>query len=102
MRDFLDFYNKELDYAENVVSLSRPGLTTKASLQWTQAVEEQARALAGGGGGAAGANTSSWYRLAVEDPFEVNLNLGRFVTPLRYGLFRTALHTAYGNGLGYF
>jgi len=92
MRDFLRFYNQEFDYAQHVVTLSRKGLTTKQDLDWTLSCEEKSRAMGG----------SFWYRLCLEDPYEERLNLGRFVTPMKFDMFRSAMTNAVGNGLGYF
>ena len=91
MRDFLTFYNHEFDFSNDVVTLSRPSKTKKADLEWTSQDEEKMR----------GDGNAFFYRLCIEDPYEDRLNLGRFVTPLRYGMLRLALHQAQINGLGY-
>eukprot|EP00759_Apiculatamorpha_spiralis_P040454 PhF_6_TR39018/c0_g1_i1/m.58396/K13291/TUT; terminal uridylyltransferase len=92
-RDFLRFYNREFDFQNHVISLNKPGITTKQELGWTQGDEEKKRGFGG---------ETFWYRLCIEDPYEDRLNLGRFVTPMRYGTFRLAMHDAMKNGLGYF
>mmetsp|Transcript_18162 Transcript_18162/g.28445 ORF Transcript_18162/g.28445 Transcript_18162/m.28445 type:complete len:382 (-) Transcript_18162:135-1280(-) len=91
MRDLLAFYNHEFDYNSHVVSISRQGLTTKDFLRWSRRDEEKERLTDG----------TAFYRFCVEDPYEDRLNLGRFVTPLRYSMFRMALHQAQLNGFGY-
>ncbi|KNH07600.1 hypothetical protein XU18_1694 [Perkinsela sp. CCAP 1560/4] len=92
MRDFLKFYNHEFDYNNTVVSLSRKGITTKEYLGWGLRDEERMHGTDG---------NAFFYRFCVEDPYENRLNLGRFVTPLRYSMFRMALHQAQLNGFGY-
>ena len=92
LRDFLHFYNHEFDFHRHVVSLSRQGLTSKEELGWTAQDEERMRG---------NESNTFFYRLCIEDPYEDRLNLGRFVTPLRYGMFRLAFHHAQLNGLGF-
>ena len=62
---FFAFYCFEFDWENEVVSLSRPGVTTKAMLHWTAACELSAR----------GQNVR--YQICIEDPYDENLNLGR-------------------------
>ena len=92
MRDFLTFYNYEFDFSRSVISLSQSGITDKSLLRWGIRDEERMHETDG---------RTFFYRLCIEDPYEDRLNLGRFVTPLRYSMFRMALHQAQLNGFGY-
>lgn len=76
--DFLDFYTHEFNPDEEVVSLSRPGKTLKEELRWTKQAEDMARIR--------GERTS--YRWCIEDPYEVNLNVGRYITPFKIMLLK--------------
>lgn len=75
INDFLRFYLEEFDVENDVVSLSRPGKTVKTQLNWTT-VAEELKAVNGDG--------KVYYRFAVEDPYEVNLNVGRNVSPFKF------------------
>jgi DNA polymerase sigma len=77
INDFLRFYLEEFDVEKDVVSLSRPGITAKGQLNWTT-VAEEVRAVNGDG--------KVYYRLAIEDPYEVNLNVGRNVSPFKFDM----------------
>lgn len=76
--DFMDFYQHEFDPALNVISLSRPGITTREQLNWTKNAEGLARMN--------GEKIS--YQWCIEDPYELNLNVGRNVTPLKLDILR--------------
>ncbi|ORC87319.1 putative poly(A) polymerase [Trypanosoma theileri] len=71
--DFLNFYRHEFDAANHVISLSRPGITTKEQLNWTKTAEDFARMN----------GEKIHYQWCIEDPYELNLNVGRNVTPLK-------------------
>lgn len=71
---FFAFYTFVFDWDRHVVSLNRPGTTTKHQIGWDEANETT---LAGG----RGKNTR--YDLCIEDPYEDNLNLGRHIGAVR-------------------
>ncbi|KAG8344332.1 Nucleotidyltransferase domain [Trypanosoma vivax] len=76
--DFLKFYLHEFDSAKNVITLSRPGTTTKEELNWTKGAEDFARMN----------GEKIHYQWCIEDPYELNLNVGRNVTPLKRDFLR--------------
>ena len=92
--DFLHFYSKEFDWETNVVTLSRPGVTTREQVGWTSAAEELQWINDGGA-----AKTS--YRCCVEDPYEVNLNVGRNVTPFKMQTLLQTFERAQHDALGW-
>eukprot|EP00760_Papus_ankaliazontas_P035555 PhM_4_TR7891/c0_g1_i1/m.6845 len=65
--DFFHFYLREFDYDNHVVSLSSPGVVTKASLGWD--VEPTPKCL--------GRGQCLHYYFAIQEPCEENLSLGR-------------------------
>lgn len=87
--EFFHFYAVEFNWQAHVVSLNRPGITTKASLGWLQEDEyvyhAPAATTSSSGGGAGGEATTVTshrrhtvrYNFCIEDPYEENLNLGR-------------------------
>ncbi|EPY26169.1 poly(A) polymerase [Angomonas deanei] len=100
--DWCHFYLHEFDVEKEVVSLSRfddyfadspPSgpfpVITKDVLGWTKQREDQGR-LRG---------EKVHYTLCIEDPYEVNLNVGRNVTSLKWMLFRKHLEKAIQTGL---
>lgn len=104
--DWLAFYTKEFVYEEEVVTLtgrvrgaaassSEPPsvLLRSKDLGWTREAEDQLAQR-----GSEGERIS--YRLCIEDPYEVNLNVGRLVTPLKLDLFKRLLVAAGDNGFG--
>lgn len=68
---FFAFYCFEFDWENHVVSLNRPGITTKAQLGWTPADEVRL------------SKRSTRYEMCIEDPYEENLNLGRHIGECR-------------------
>jgi DNA polymerase sigma len=90
--DFLRFYLDEFDLDRNVVSLSRTDMRTKDSMNWTKVAEDM-KALNGEG--------KISYRLSIEDPYEVNLNVGRNVSAFKYDMMRRHFNKALGDGLGF-
>ncbi|KAH9578888.1 PAP/25A-associated [Trypanosoma melophagium] len=82
--DFLNFYLYEFDAANHVISLSRPGITTKEQLNWTKTAEDFARMN----------GEKIHYQWCIEDPYELNLNVGRNVTPLKRDFLRKHLEKA--------
>lgn len=98
--EFFYFYAVEFDWKNHVVSLNRPGITTKSSLGWCEEGEGFAYHPQTGGTGnnngssvggteLGGGSTSLapslqvprrhavQYNFCIEDPYEENLNLGR-------------------------
>ena len=71
---FFRFYCFEFDWTKNVVSLNRPGITTKEQLGWTESGEIHM--------GKPGKNVR--YTMCIEDPYEDNLNLGRHIGACRW------------------
>jgi DNA polymerase sigma len=94
--DFLAFYRTEFDFDANVVSLSRPGVTSRAQLEWTVEAEDRIRMQQGEEMAERVA-----YRLCIEDPYEVNLNVGRVATAFKMELFRRNLQLGEDNALGW-
>ena len=90
--DFLTYYLDEFNMEDHVIQLNRPELTTKEQLNWTRVAEDM-KAVSGEGKVA--------YRLCIEDPYEVNLNVGRNVTPFKYDMFRRHFNKALGDGMGF-
>ncbi|ESL08877.1 hypothetical protein TRSC58_03412 [Trypanosoma rangeli SC58] len=82
--DFLQFYMNEFDAARHVISLSRPGITTKEQLNWTKDAEDRARMN----------GEKINYQWCIEDPYELNLNVGRNVTPLKRDFLRKHMDKA--------
>ena len=89
---FFCFYAYEFNWEEEVVSIRRAGLTTKADLGWQRENEIRSGPF----------RDRVWYRLCIEDPFEANLNLGRHASvvkalKIRSQFFRAALAAAGGD-----
>ncbi|CUG12707.1 poly (A) polymerase, Cid1, putative [Bodo saltans] len=77
--DFFDFYLSRFPMESHVISLSHKEPITKQSLNWTKTAEDMKN------------NTSMekvFYRLCIEDPYEVNLNVGRNVSPFKFDLMK--------------
>mgnify|MGYP001613835778 CR=1 FL=1 len=70
---FFAFYTWKFDWHREVVSVSRPRVTTKDSLQWTLPNER----------GEGRFRDRVWYRGCIEDPYEANLNLARHLSPVK-------------------
>jgi hypothetical protein len=62
---FFAFYCYEFNWDAHVVTLNRPGVTTKAQLGWTE--DDEVRL----------SKKNTRYIMCIEDPYEENLNLGR-------------------------
>ncbi|CCW60398.1 unnamed protein product [Phytomonas sp. EM1] len=82
--DFLNFYLHEFNADTEVITLSRTEKTTKEMLHWTKQAEDMARIC--------GEKVN--YRWCIEDPFEHNLNVGRYVTPFKLTLLRKHMERA--------
>ncbi|CCW67717.1 unnamed protein product [Phytomonas sp. Hart1] len=82
--DFLNYYLHEFNPETEVISLSRADKTTKEMIYWTKQAEDMARI--------SGEKVS--YRWCIEDPFEHNLNVGRYVTPFKLTLLRKHMERA--------
>nr|CCC96058.1 unnamed protein product [Trypanosoma congolense IL3000] len=87
--DFLNFFSHEFDSERNVISISRPGITTKENLRWTKGAEDFARMN----------GEKVHYQWCIEDPYELNLNVGRSVTPLKRDFLLKHLEKARNTGL---
>jgi DNA polymerase sigma len=95
---FFDYYLSEFKYDEQVVSLSRPEVTTPAKLGWTREREDALKMQVSDGEGGGGRIA---YRLCIEDPFEVNLNVGRNVSAFKLDIFKQHFARARETGLGW-
>lgn len=87
---FLDFYVREFDFDRHVITLSRPDVTTKEGLRWTTHAEEMKALNA----------EKVFYRVAIEDPYEINLNVGRNIRPLTKDLMMKTFKLGQATGLG--
>lgn len=88
--DFLDFYLSRFPMDTHVISLSHEQPITKESLNWTRTAEDMK-------------NMSSekiFYRLCIEDPYEVNLNVGRNVSPFKFDLMKKHFEKGASTALG--
>jgi len=79
--DFFNFYNHEFEYDKHIVSLSRKDVTRREDLGWTLETEDMLKMRSAEGERIA-------YRLCIEDPYELNLNLGRNVTTFKMEVFK--------------
>lgn len=86
--DFLQYYMREFDMNHEVVTLSRPGITTKEQIDWTKQSEDLARIR----------GEKIHYRLCIEDPYEINLNVGRKVTPFQVIMLQKQIERAIQTG----
>ncbi|EPY34442.1 poly(A) polymerase [Strigomonas culicis] len=93
--DFVRFYLHEFDYERDVASLSRgaaaAGLVTTEALQWTRQEEYAAR----------GRGEYLFYRFCIEDPYEINLNVGRHMSSVKLMIFKKHLEKALETGLAF-
>ncbi|RNF16460.1 RET1 protein [Trypanosoma conorhini] len=101
---FFYFYSFEFDWEHHVISLNRPGVTTKKMLGWhvEDVVPPMSSSLGGGvnslNGGASGGGVAAAkrhptrYELCIEDPYEENLNLGRHIGITKSLRVRTELY----------
>lgn len=72
---FYRYYTCEFDWNSHVVSLGTRATVTKEELQWTSTNENKAARF----------KNRIWYRFCIADPYEENLNLGRHISPLKFG-----------------
>lgn len=77
--DFFDFYLSRFPMESHVISLSHKEPITKQSLNWTKTAEDMKNNVS---------TEKVFYRLCIEDPYEVNLNVGRNVSPFKFDLMR--------------
>nr|CCD13968.1 unnamed protein product [Trypanosoma congolense IL3000] len=90
---FFYFYSFEFDWEHHVVSLNRPGVTTKKMLGWHVEDVVAANSPSPGGGSTAGTRRQpTRYELCIEDPYEDNLNLGRHIGITKSLRVRTELY----------
>jgi hypothetical protein len=71
--EFFMYFASEFKWEENVVTINRMETTPKAALQW---------------GPSQPRNNQFHYLMAIEDPYEVNFNLGRNMSRDRYTFAR--------------
>lgn len=113
--DFTRFYLHEFDYQHEVVCISRgaerfspstehtssgagavaaahPLYVTKEMLQWTKQEEYMARSR----------GEYLFYRFCIEDPYEMNLNVGRHMSSVKLMIFKKHLEKALETGLSFF
>ena len=83
---FLDYYIHVFDYKNKVISLSKESETTKKDLHWTMSKISD--------------NNKVHYDFAIEDPYEINLNVGRNVTSFKLDLLKRHFKKAQANYLG--
>ncbi|CBH12517.1 KRET1 [Trypanosoma brucei gambiense DAL972] len=91
---FFYFYSFEFDWGHNVISLNRPGITTKRMLGWhvEDVVPVASTSVSSGGGGSNVKRHPTRYELCIEDPYEENLNLGRHIGVTKSLRVRTELY----------
>jgi len=89
--DFLSFYLHRFPFDTHVVSLSREDTTMKTMLNWTKTAEDIKRQ---------GSHERAFYRLCIEDPYEVDLNVGRNVSPFKLDILKKHLEKGLATGLG--
>jgi DNA polymerase sigma len=94
---FFDYYLKDFRYDDEVVSLSRGGATTTAQLGWTREAEDALKMKASDDDGLGKVS----YRLCIEDPFEINLNVGRNVSAFKLDVFKQNLAQGRLSGMGW-
>jgi len=94
---FFDYYLSDFRYDEDVVTLSRPEKTTTADLGWTREAEDALKMKASDDEGLGKVS----YRLCIEDPFEVNLNVGRNVSAFKLDVFKQNLAQGRASGMGW-
>ena len=91
LMDFLGYYRREFNLNDDVVTLSRPGVTKKQQLNWTKEAEDikliNAEKVA--------------YRLCIEDPYEINLNVGRKVTAFKLDMMMRTFDKGLQTGMGF-
>ena len=91
LMDFLHYYKNEFNVQNDVVTLSREGRTTKQQLNWTKEAEDikliNSEKVA--------------YRLCIEDPYEINLNVGRKVTAFKLDMMMRTFDKGIQTGMGY-
>ena len=73
VKGFFAYYALAFNWQEEVITISREGVTKKSSLRWVEENEVKSAVF----------RERVWYRFCIEDPFEENLNLGRHVSPIK-------------------
>ena len=91
--DFLNYYMHEFNWDTSVLSMkvdaSEP-VPTKESFGWTKGAEDAKQI----------SQEKVSYRLCIEDPYEVNLNVGRQVTQLKLDFLKKHFAQGKNTGLG--
>ena len=88
--DWLRFYRSEFNMEDSVVTLSREGPLTKKELNWTRDAEDMKMMNSEKGA----------YRFAIEDPYEVNLNVGRNISAFKLDMMMRTFDRGISTGLG--
>lgn len=88
--EFLEYYRYEFDVENDVVTLSRESRTTKEALNWTKTAEDMKIINA----------EKVAYRFCIEDPYEINLNVGRNVTAFKLDMMRKTIERGIETGMG--
>lgn len=88
--DFLDFYLQRFPMDTHVVTLNRDEPVTKVTLNWTKSAEDLKNM----------AHEKVSYRVCIEDPYEVNLNVGRNITSFKSDMMRKHFENGLRTGLG--
>lgn len=88
--DFLDFYLNRFPMDTAVITLSTPSLVQPADLNWTKTAEDLKRAV----------QEKVFYRVCIEDPFEVNLNVGRNISSFKLDMMKKHFEKGLKTGLG--
>lgn len=89
--DFLSFYLHRFPWDSDVISLSKEGVTRKTELNWTKTAEDIKRQ---------GSHERAFFRLCIEDPYEVDLNVGRNVSPFKLDIMKKHFEKGAATGLG--
>lgn len=88
--EFLEYYRYGFDIENDVVTLSRQTRTTKEALNWTKTAEDMKIINA----------EKVAYRFCIEDPYEINLNVGRNVTAFKLEMMKKTFEKGIETGMG--
>lgn len=88
--EFMEYYRYDFNIDQDVVTLSRESRTTKEALNWTKTAEDMKIINA----------EKVAYRFCIEDPYEINLNVGRNVTPFKLDMMKKTFEKGIETGMG--